>query len=476
MTTPASRGRRRLVSRTLPALAFLALATALAGCARKPAAAVEQPPPRVVVAPAVGDDGVSDFEDFTGRTEPFRVVEVRPQVTGALERIYFEDGEYVNAGDPLFDLDATWFLAQRNSAKSAISVAEAQQKVAKAQLDVSAALLKTSDEALAKGGISKDEHNKTKAEYEKAQAEVEKAGAEAEKSRSDLVRAETTLGYTRVVAPFSGRLSRRRVDPGNIVKENETVLTTVVTLDPIYVSFDIDEQTLLRLRRQITAGKITTVRESRMAVKVGLADTDGFEFAGTLKFVENMLDQNTGTLRLRCEMNNPQVRVERSMRFRPGPFAGLAGTAGAMIPEERITRLLSPGMFVRVRFPIGRPYRGVLVPEEAIGSEQARKFVYVVKGATNTGTTETKDEVVNGQKVKVEYAVWKGTPEPRTITTGPQQEVEAKGKKQTFRVVGSAADKTTAVAEKDLVIVTGLQRVRKGKDGNYLDVTWLVRK
>jgi RND family efflux transporter MFP subunit len=476
MTTPTSRGCRILVRRVAPALALFAAAAALAGCARKPAAAVEQPPARVGVAPAVGDDSVMEFEDFTGRTEPYRVVEVRPQVTGAVERVYFEDGEYVNAGDPLFDLDGTWFAAQRNSAASAIGVAEGQKKVAIAQLDVNKSLLKTSDEALAKGAISKDENNKSRAEVEKANAEVEKAGAEIEKARSDLARAETTLSYTHIGAQLSGRLSRRRVDPGNIVKENETILTTIVTLDPIYVAFDIDEQTLLRLRRLITAGKIQSVRESRMAVQVGLADRDGFEFAGTLKFVENMLDQNTGTLRLRCEMNNPQVRVERGMRFRPGQLPALVGAPAAMLPEVRVTRLLSPGMFVRVRFPIGRPYRGVMIPEEAIATEQARKFVYVVRGATDTGTTEQKDEVVNGQKVKVEYAVWKGTPEPRTVTPGPQHEHAVKDRKQTYRVVGAAAEKSPAVAENDLVIVTGLQRIRKNKDGQYLDVTWLVRK
>lgn len=466
----------RLPHRAVPALVFLFAAIALAGCARKPTAPVEQPPARVGVASAVGDDSTSDFEDFTGRTEPFKVVEIRPQVTGAIERVYFEDGEYVNAGDPLFDLNSTWFAAQRDSAASAVEVAQSQLNVDKAQLEVNESLLRTSDESLAKGTESRDVNNQRKAEVEKAKAEVKKAGAEIQRTRAELVRAETTLSYTHIAAPQSGRLSRRRADPGNIVKENETILTTIVALDPIYVSFDIDEQTLLRLRRLITARKITSIRESRLSVMIGLADSDGFEFAATLKFAENMLDQNTGTLRMRCELNNPQVRVERGLRFRPGLLPALVGAPAALLPEERITRLLSPGMFVRARFPIGKPYRGVLVPEEAIGSEQGRKFVYVVRGAADTGATETKDEVVNGQRVKVNYAVWKGTPELRPVTPGPQTERTVKDRKLTYRVVSAAADKDATIAENDTVIVTGLQRIRKNKDGNYLDVTWLVRK
>ncbi|HJZ60255.1 MAG TPA: efflux RND transporter periplasmic adaptor subunit, partial [Gemmataceae bacterium] len=448
--------------------------TALAGCARKPAPATEQAPPRVTVAPAVADDNVIDFEDFTGRTEPYRVVEIRPQVTAALERVYFEDGEYVNAGDPLFDLDNAIFVAQRDSAK-------ASRELAIAQVGLKKELMATGEEAYRRGSLSKEELATRAAELKVAEATEEVA-------RSNLARAETTLSYTRITAPLSGRLSRRRVDPGNIVKENETVLTTLVILDPVYVTFDIDERTLLQIRSRVIrdGGTSPSIRGGQLKVKVRLSDRlsakdedykkDWDEFDAIVRFADNVLDPNTGTLRLRADLDNPRLRAEKWLRFQPGPLPAVVGAAGAMRLEDRVTRLISPGMFVRVRFPVGRPYRGTLIPEEAISSEQGRKFVYVVRNPTDTGETEKKEEVVNGQKAKVEYAVWKGTPEPRWVSTGPQLERMVLARPVAYRVVGVAGEKNPAVAEKDLVIVTGLQRVRKTKDGNYVDVTWLVRK
>lgn len=452
------------------------LATALAvlaGCARKPAPPVEPAPARVVVAPVAIVGGVTEYEEFTGRTEPTRVVEIRPQVTGVLERIYFEDGAFVTAGDPLFDIDSRVYAAQRDGAKAALEKADLQVKL-------NTVLVANAELRKGKSAIADIEYAQTVADLRIAEATRRVAQA-------DWERADTTLGYTRITAPISGRLSRRRADPGNVVKENDTVLTTLVALDPIDVAFDMDERTLLRIRNRTMSGSPSpSLRGGQLKVKVRLADNlsdkdDRYEankdeFDAVVRFADNVIDPSTGTLRLRAEMVNPPVRAERWLRFQPGPLPAAVGVAGAMVPEERVTRLLSPGMFVRVRFPIGSPYRGVLVPEEAITTEQGRKFVYVLKNpapqtkSDGTEVTETRDGVT--------FVVMKGTPEVRWVPTGPQIERPGKDKDRAVmhRVVGPAGDKNAAVTENELVIVTGLQRVRKTKDGGFAEVTWLKKK
>ena len=148
-------------------------------------------------------------------------------------------------------------------------------------------------------------------------------------------------------SPFAGRISRRLIDPGNLVKADDTPLTTLVALDPLYAYFDIDERTLLRLRRLIAEGKIKSARETEAPVMVGLADEQGFSLTGVVNFVDNKVDPNTGTLRARVVIANPR-------------------------------RLLSPGLFVRIRVPIGSPRPALLVPEEAVGSDQGQKYLYIL--------------------------------------------------------------------------------------------------
>jgi multidrug efflux system membrane fusion protein len=388
----------------LPALAlFLAAAAALAGCAKPQPPLVKPAPPDVVVEyPTV--KGVTDYEDFTGHTEAYKVVEVRPQVTGLLDKVYFKDGDFVNAGDRLFDIDDTYFAAQRDGA-------EANRNLARAKRDLARALLTTAEKARTGSALAADEYAKVRAEYDAAVA-AEKV------AEFDLKKAETTLGYTRITARYTGRLGRRMADPGTVVKENETVLTRLVVVDPIYVSFDIDERTLLRVRRLIAGGKVTSARDARLDVKVGLADEDGFSFAAPLTFADNQLDPNTGTLRLRAEMPNPGLQYTA--------LPAVAGAAAASAADARGLKLLSPGMFVRVRLPVGRERPGLLVPEEAIGSDQGQRFVYVLND---------QDEAVY-----------------RRVRLGPQD-----GR---LRVVEEG------VAPTDRVVVSGLQRVRPGSKVN----------
>ena len=204
--------------------------------------------------------------------------------------------------------------------------------------------------------------------------------------------AKLQVAYCKIVAPIDGRLSRRLVDPGNLVKADETALTTTVSLDPLYVYFDIDERTLLRLRRLVHDGKLKTRAEAAIPVMIGLADEEGYSIKGEVDFSDNRVEASTGTLRVRAKIANPR------------PY------------------LLSPGLFVRVRLPIGGPRPSVLVEERALGSNQSEKFVYVVNG---------KDEI-----------------ETRRVTVG--------------KLEGGMRVVKENLSPGERVVVSGLQRVRPG--------------
>jgi multidrug efflux system membrane fusion protein len=385
------------------------------GCAKQPPPTAKAAAPDVFVElPVVR--GVTDFEDFTGRTEAFKVVEVRPRVTGAVDAIHFKDGAFVKAGDPLIDIDDELFRAQKEGAEAALAKAQADVTNWKAQIEVATAEVNRFNQA--KAAASPTEFDKAKATLDVAVAQQKAAEAAVKVAAAELKRADTTLAYTKITARYTGRMGRRMVDPGNIVKENDTVLTRLLVLDPIYVAFDIDERTLLRIRRLVSDGRVPSSRESPITVRVGLADEEGYSFSAPLTFVDNQLDVGTGTLRLRGEMRNPSIQ-----------HAGLpaaVGGAAATGADANAPRLLSPGMFVRIRFPVGREHPAVLIPEEAVGADQGQRYVFVLND---------KDEA--------QY---------RRVTLGAQE-----GR---LRVVedGVKAD--------DRVVVSGLQRVRAGMKVN----------
>lgn len=398
------------------ALAFpgLVAAAALVGGCAKP-----QPPLNKAAAPDVLVEspvvrGVTDYEDFTGRTEGFRVVDIRPEVTGRLKTVHFKDGDFVTKGVPLFGIDDQLYLAAKKKAAADLEKAKADILNWKAQILLAKAELRRAEKAAESSAAAQTDVDKARATLDVNTAQLSAAEASRDAAAATHDTASIQLGYTTISAPYTGRISRRMVDPGNIVKENETVLTRVVVLDPIYVSFDIDERSVLMFRKMIAAGKITSSRDSRLDVLVGLADEEGYSFSATLTFADNQLDLNTGTLRFRAEMKNP------SLQF--GPLPALVGSAAAVGAEQKGLKLLSPGMFVRVRLPVGKEHPGLLIPEEALGSDQGQRFVYVVND---------KDEAVY-----------------RRVRLGPQE-----GR---MRVI----DEGLSAGER--VIVSGLQRVRAG--------------
>jgi len=334
-------------------------------------------PPIVTVSQAT-TKMVADYEEFTGTTAAVYTVEVRARVTGYLDKIYFKDGIEVTEGDKLFQIDPRPYMAELERTKAALVQAEAHARRLEADFRRLDALFKSKV-------ASREEYDKVVGDRAEAEAAVGIAGAELE-------RAKLNIEFTEVKAPISGRISRRQVDRGNLVKADETPLTTIVSLDPMYVYFDVDERTLLKLRRLIREGKIKSREEAELKIQAGLADELDFPHVGTINFSENRVDASTGTLRVRAVIANPKPRV------------------------------LSPGLFMRIRLPVGDPHDAILVPEQALSPDQGKKVLYVVN---------SKDEVVY-----------------RQVDLGP--------------LYGGMRAITQGVAEGERIVISGLQRIRPG--------------
>jgi RND family efflux transporter MFP subunit len=292
------------------------------------AADPKSPPPDVVVTRPVTRE-VTDFEEFVGRTEPSAQVELRARVSGYLADVLFKDGAEVKKGDVLFDIDPRPYRADLDKAEANLTLREAQFRQADAEAQRAKALLD-------KKSLSQEEFDKVVAARAQAEARLRmaKAGVEA---------ARLTLDFTKVTAPISGRIGRRRLDAGNVVKADETHLATLVVAKPMYVYFDIGEQAAQRIAKAARGGK----GKAAIRAAVGLAGEMGFPHEGQIDFVDNRSDPATGTVRVRAVLANAD-------------------------------ELLSPGQFVRVRVATGQPYQALLVPEAAVMAEGGRKFVYVV--------------------------------------------------------------------------------------------------
>lgn len=355
---------------------------ALLGCVRPPAAVVPTSAPKVIVAMPVVRT-VTDYEDFTGRTVASKSVEIKSRVTGHLMKQHFIDGADVQEGDPLFDIDPKTYEADYEKAKAAVVQAEAKEGRLNRDFKRAEGLLPTKS-------ISPEEVDRITGEVAEAVAAVKVAIRQVEAAKN-------FVDYAHIRSPITGRIGKRSFDPGNLVKADETLLTSIVATDPMYADFDIDDRTVLKVRRLIELGTVKSARDVKTAVRIGLPDEEGFSMDGTITFVDNQLNPGTGTIRIRAEMKNPGG-------------------------------LLSPGMFIRVRVPIGTPKSAILVPEVAIGTDQGLKYVFVVN---------ENNEV-----------------ESRRVELGLPQE--------SFRVVRPVpGEPKSGVKETDRVIVKGLQRVRE---------------
>ena len=344
------------------------LSLVLVSCKREPPALAATPPPVVMVSQPVERE-ITDYYEYTGRTAAVTTVGVRARVSGYLVKVNFREGAVVKKGDLLFQIDSRPFQAVLVEAKG--QVAQWEAKLARAEADVA-----RYERLLPKGAASQKDLDQAVADRGEAQAAIQSA-------RGAVDRAALDLEFTKVTAPISGRIGRYLITEGNLVTTDSTLLTTIVSIDPMYAYFDVDEQAILYLRQLIRDRKIRNPRAGEeVTVLLGLANETGFPQRGTINFVDNQVNPQTGTVRLR------------------GVFANE--------PE-----VLLPGYFVRVRLLFGQPHRALLVTERAIDTDQGQKILYVVNdknevvsrpiglGALHDGLRVIEDGVKPGERVIV---------------------------------------------------------------------------
>lgn len=361
-------------TRTLvPGAAALAIggiaALLLAGCAKEAAAPSAGAAGPAVSAALVVEKPVTETQEFSGRLEAIERVEIRPRVPGFITSVNVSPGAEVKKGEVLFVIDPRPYKAEADRAQAAARSARARSDLARVELARAERLL--SDKA-----VAQREYDERMAAQKELDAAMRAAEAQAEVARLN-------LSYTRVTSPINGRVSKAEITLGNLVDAN-SVLTSVVSLDRIYASFDGDEETYLRISGRSHAGQVVPVR-------VGLANEHGFPREGRLEFVDNQLDSRTGSVRMRAVFENK----DRSM---------------------------APGLFARVLIGGGAPRSALLVSDRAVGTDQSRKFVYVVDKAG-----------------KAEY---------RAVTLGP--------------VVDGLRVVRTGLTPGEKIVVNGLQRVQPG--------------
>jgi RND family efflux transporter MFP subunit len=316
----------------LPVAAF-AIALTLSACGRNEAAEshAAPPAPQVTVAAAVSRK-ITEFDEFTGRFEAVERVEVRPRVSGYIASVDFKEGSEVKKGEVLFVIDPRPYQAERDKAAAGLAQARSQLVLAKSEHERGTKLL-------AQHAISQEEFDTRTAGNEQAEANVEAA-------KAALDSAALNLEFTRVTAPISGRISRALVTTGNFVTNGQTPLTTLVSLDPIYVSFDGDEQEYLKYSKVAREAAADKSREAS-PVQVGLANESGFPHQGVMVFVDNALDPTTGTIRSRALLDNHE-------------------------------RQFTPGLFARIKLLGSAEHDAVLVNDSAIGTDQTVRYVLVV--------------------------------------------------------------------------------------------------
>ncbi len=323
-----TRRRLLLVVACLPGLLVSALV--LAGCSSKTPPGGDTDVPVVSVSQILEREG-SDYEDFIGRVEAVKTVEIKARATGYLTKVNFSDGDEVKKGQLLYEIDDRTYKA--DLAKAEASVAQYQATLDRCNADLSRARRMNVGNA-----ISREDYDKILATKDETLAQLQSAKAQVDT-------AKLNLGFTKVYAEIDGKISRTNITEGNLVSQNQTLLTTLVSVDPIYVYFDVDERTALRIQRMIREKQIDSPRGG--PVFVGTQIEAGYPHQGIIDFSDNKLDANTGTLRVR------------------GTF-----------PDKE--RVLTPKMFVRVRVPIGKKRMSLLVSDQAVTFDQGQKVLYVV--------------------------------------------------------------------------------------------------
>jgi len=408
---------------------FSISAATLAGCKKNAATPPAMPPPKVTVARPVSQL-VQAYHEYNGHLEAVESVEIRARVKGLLKEIHFVEGEEVEATAPLYKIDPREYL-------TAVARATADLAKATAEIDNWKAQIKLAETELGRltrlpvGSVTQSEIDKARAMVEVNVAQLAVAVASKESSAASLQTATIQLGYTDIRAPIAGRISRTLVTKGNLVGQDQTtLLTTIVSVDPVYVYFDAPERDLSKYQR--------TFREKdgqgEATLEVGITNEVGYPHRGKIDFRENKVDPGTGTIRLRGRVPNP-------------------GTAAA--------RQLYPGQYARVRVLGGAPEPRLVIPEEALMTGQEGRFVYVL----GTG------DVVEKRTVTVGARIWQALAsgevgEPAWVLSNPNPSPpandDAKGPAPLRLPVRSVMAIEKGLKPDDRIIVVGLQRARPG--------------
>jgi multidrug efflux system membrane fusion protein len=351
----------------------VSLTAALAGCGNR-AASVAPAEPLVVPFSYPVPRKVQDYLEFTGRTDAVEAVDVRARVTGYLVNMPFQEGADVQAGDLLFEVDPRPYRAQLDQARSQIALYKAQLALAQSTYE--------RDRKAGIVAVPLQQLDQDLAAIEEARAQIEAAKASTEVY-------QLNYDFTRVTSQIAGKVSRYYLTAGNLVIQDQTLLTTVVSLNPIYAYFDMDEPNLLKIRRAINQGRIKLPEPgTKVPLELGLQGEKGFPHMGSVNFINNQVNPATGSISIRGIFPNPKPGEEAlpeigasTVGFLTSPTgAGPLLAASALFPGRTPdgTRLLSPGMFVRIRLPIGQRHDALLVIDRAIGSDQGIKFLYVL--------------------------------------------------------------------------------------------------
>ena len=330
----------------------LLLALAVAACgAGANAPEMQGPPPVGVNVAEVESRSITQWDDFSGRIEAVETVDLRPRVSGYLDAVHFEEGRKVSQGELLFTIDAREFKAAVDSQKANLTRAKTRVQLAEQELARSQKLIDAR-------AISQEELEQRRGEQQQALADVQAAQAQ-------LARAELDLEFTRIVAPIDGVIGAALIRPGNLVSAGNSVLATLVSVDPVYVTFEGDERIYLRYQQQDRDGERGSSRVTPNPVLVGLADEEGYPHRGVMNFVDNRLDPATGTIRGRATLANPDGRF-------------------------------TPGLFARLRLLGATEQPALLLHEQAVLTDQDRQYVYVV-GDDNTAQ---RRDIVLGPNVE----------------------------------------------------------------------------
>ncbi len=342
---------------------------ALAGCTSQAEPSSAPPPPEVSVAQVLNKQ-VREWDDFTGRVSAVETVELRPRVSGYVERVAFQEGQEVKKGDLLFVIDQRRYKAQFAQAQAELERTRAEARLAQTQDKRAQTLVEAK-------AISREEFETRRAATTQSNAAVRAAEAAVENAQLD-------LQFTQVRAPIDGRAGRALVTEGNLAQADATMLTTVVSQDPVYVYFESDEQSFLRYQELARKGERA---ESKNPVRVGLASEQGYPHEGTVDFIDNQVDSTTGTIRARAVLRNPD-------------------------------RIFTPGLFARVQLEGSGQFKAMLIDDKAVLTDQDRKYVYVL-GPKNAAV---RKDVVLGRVVDGLRVVSSGLmPTDQVIVHGVQK-------------------------------------------------------